>query len=64
LSRTQVFVEQRAFGQQTGLRVDSVVNCVNLFTLEQSKVLRELGKFPPNLMAQVDAALKAVFGLT
>lgn len=60
---TQVFVELRAHGQQTGLRVDSVVNCVNLFTLDQSKVLRALGIFSPTLMAQVDAALKAVFGL-
>ena len=60
---TQVLVEQRSHGKQSGLRVDSVVNCVNLFTLEQSKVLRVLGTFPPSLTAQVDAALKAVFGL-
>jgi mRNA interferase MazF len=60
---TQVLVDLRAHGQQTGLRVDSIVNCVNLFTLERSKVLRGLGTFPPGLMTQVDAALKAAFGL-
>jgi mRNA interferase MazF len=60
---SQVFVELRSHGQRTGLRVDSIVNCVNLFTIEQSKVLRTLGTFPPKLMEQVDAALKVAFGL-
>jgi hypothetical protein len=30
-------------GKQTGLRVNSVVNCAILFTIEQSKVLRTIG---------------------
>lgn len=50
-------------GQQTGLRVDSAVNCINLFTLEQVKVLHVLGTFSARLMALVDDALKATLAL-
>jgi hypothetical protein len=39
-------------GQQTGLVMDSVVNCLNLFTLEQTKVLRVLGRLSPTLWAK------------
>src|SRR5262245_22774345 len=41
-------------GRLSGLRQDSVVNCVNLFTVEQSKILRTLGKLSNALMQQID----------
>ena len=42
---TQVLIDiSTAEGKQTGLRVSSVVNCVNLFTIEQSKILRTIGQ--------------------
>jgi mRNA interferase MazF len=34
-------------GKQTGLIMNSVVNCVNLFTIEQRKVLQTLGHLSP-----------------
>ncbi len=50
-------------GQATGLRQDSVVNCVNLLTLDQSKVLRKLGVMSAGLMQQVNVCLKAALDL-
>ncbi len=50
-------------GQQSGLRFDSVVNCVNLVTLDKSKVLRRLGNLSDVLMQQVHDALKAALEL-
>lgn len=61
---TQVFLDFSVHGSLTGLRVDSVVNCVNLFTIERTKVLRTLGSAPSSLMPNIEAALKSVFGLT
>jgi len=60
---TQVFVERSTHSTTTGLRVDSVVNCINVFTLERSKVLRKLGDLPPELLRDVDQALRVAFGL-
>src|SRR4051794_23465741 len=50
-------------GQQTGLHKTSVVNCVNIFTVEQAKVLRTIGRFSAALMQQIDACLKAALAL-
>jgi mRNA interferase MazF len=50
-------------GQLAGLRKTSVVNCVNLFTVEQSKVLHTIGRLSAALMQQVDGCLKAALGL-
>ena len=43
--------------------MNSVVNCVNLLTVEQRHVLRVLGSLPPGLMTRVDACLKAALEL-
>lgn len=51
-------------GKQSGLIMNSVVNCVNLFTIEQRKVLRTLGRLSPALRRQVDDCLKAAFSLS
>lgn len=50
-------------GKQSGLHHNSVVNCVNLFTVEQAKIIQAIGTLPPPLMQQVEACLRAVFDL-
>jgi mRNA interferase MazF len=61
---TQVLIEVGTpDGQQADLVMDSVVSCLNLFTLEQTKVLRMLGRLSPTLWAKVADALKATFDL-
>jgi len=46
-------------GKQSGLKFDSAVNCVNLFTVEQTRILRVIGTLPANVMHQVNDCLKA-----
>src|SRR5438132_1576769 len=42
---TQLFIDlSTTEGKQSGLRQDSVVNCVNLFTVEQTKILQTIGQ--------------------
>lgn len=60
LEATQVRIDlNTSEGRQSGLRFDSVVNCVNLVTLDKTKVLRRLGNLPDTLMRAVNDALKA-----
>src|SRR6266852_9156970 len=60
LEPTQLLIELATpAGRQSGLRQDSVVNCVNLLTLDRGKVLRKLGSLPDALMQQVNNCLKA-----
>jgi len=47
----------------SGLRLDSVVNCVNILTLDKSKILRKLGRLPDSLPKGVDVCLRAALGL-
>ena len=64
LEPTQLLVElSTAEGQQSGLRQDSVVNCVNIVTLEKGKILRRLGALPESLLQQVDGCLMAALDL-
>jgi mRNA interferase MazF len=58
LEPTQLLIEvSTPEGQLSGLRQDSVVNCVNLVTLEKTKILRRLGSLPDPLLQQVNACL-------
>jgi mRNA interferase MazF len=60
LETTQVSIDTNTpDGSQSGLLRNSVVNCVNLFTMDQRDILRKLGQLPPGLMQQVEAAVKA-----
>jgi mRNA interferase MazF len=62
---TQLLVEVATLdGKQTGLRFDSLVQCENLITLDQSLILGRIGIFPDALMQQIDACLKASLGLS
>jgi mRNA interferase MazF len=64
LEDTQVLIEVATpEGQQTGLLFDSVVNCVNLATVDKNRVLRKLGSLPDVLMQQVNRALKTALAL-
>lgn len=57
---TQLFIDvSTPEGKQTGLLMNSAVNCVNLFTLDQQKILRTLGQLPSDLMARINDCLKA-----
>jgi mRNA interferase MazF len=65
LEPTQLLIEiATPEGQQSGLRQGSVVNCVNLLTLPQDRILRRLGSLPDTLMQKVDNALKAALELS
>jgi mRNA interferase MazF len=60
LEATQVLIDlSTAEGRPSGLRFDSVVNCVNLVALDKAKVLRHLGGLSDVLMQKVNDALKA-----
>jgi len=45
------------------LRQDSVVNNVNLLTLDKEKILRKLGRLPDSGMKKVNNCLKAALDL-
>jgi mRNA interferase MazF len=64
LEPTQVLVEiATPEGQQSGLRQDSVVNCVNVLTLDQGKILRKLGTLSAPLLQKVGDGLMVALGL-
>src|SRR5438094_9248871 len=60
LEPTQLLIEiATPAGRHSGLRQDSVVNCVNLLTLDKGKVLRKLGSLPASDMQKINDCLKA-----
>ena len=50
-------------GRQSGLRQDSVVNCVNLLTLDKKMILRKMGSLPDFALQRVNDCLKAALEL-
>ena len=52
-----------ADGQQTGLWMNSVVNCSQLASIKISRVSKQLGQLSETGLAQVSAALRAGLGL-
>jgi len=64
LEPTQLLIEiTTSEGQRSGLRQDSVVNCINLLTLDKARILRKLGSLPNALMQRVNNCLKAALEL-
>ena len=64
LEPAQVLVEiATPDGLLSGLRQDSVVNCVNILTLDKTKILRRLGSLSDSLLNVVNESLKAALGL-
>jgi len=51
-------------GRQSGLIMNSAVNCANLFTIGQNKVMRVLGHLSPPLMSKVELCLKAALDVS
>jgi len=49
---------------RTGLVRDSTVNCSQLITVSKDRLEQYIGALPPDLLRQVDEALKVAFGLT
>ena len=61
---TQLLVElDTPEGRLTGLRQDSVVNCVNLLTVDKGRILRKLGSLPDSVLRLVNDCLKAALEL-
>ena len=50
-------------GQQTGLRLNSVIQGENLLTYDQRLNLRLLGRLSATAMEQIDTCLKAALGI-
>ncbi len=51
-------------GRQSGLRLDSVVQCENLVTFDQGLILKQLGSLPRTAMARIDECLKSALGIS
>ena len=47
----------------SGLRLDSVIQCENLVTIDQGLILRTIGALSPATMADIDNCLKAALGI-
>lgn len=64
LEATQVLIETNTpEGKLSGLFFDSVMNCVNLLTLDKDRMLRKLGELPDVLMHKVHESLKTALEL-
>ena len=64
LEPTQLLIELATpAGRQSGLRQDSVVNCINLLTLDREKILRKLGSLPHSSIQSVNNCLKLALEL-
>lgn len=61
---TQYTLELKtAEGRQSGLRLDSIVQCENLVTYDQGLIPRTLGSLPPDAMLKIDDCLKSALGI-
>lgn len=64
MEETQVLIEiAMPDGMASGLRQDSVVNCVNILTLDKAKVLRKLGRLSDQLLQRVNECLMIALGI-
>jgi mRNA interferase MazF len=62
---TQVFIDiSTSAGRQTGLLANSDVSCENLLTVRKSQIIRTIGKLPPELLENVNKALKVSLDLS
>ncbi len=50
-------------GASSGLHGPSLVACPNLFTIEQSGVLRAIGTLPAPMIARIDGCLKIALAI-
>jgi len=50
-------------GQQTGLRLNSIVQCENIMTYHKSLILRVIGSLSASEMEQINTCLKATLSI-
>ena len=50
-------------GQATGLLCDSLVSCMNLATIHESRIHRVIGSLSDTMMARIDECLQKALGL-
>ncbi len=50
-------------GRQSGLHHNSVVNCANIFTVEQTNVIRTIGSVSAVLLQKINDCLRAALEL-
>ena len=63
-ANTQLFIDlTTAEGRQTGLRLDSIIQCENLITYDRALILRVFGNLAASSMSQLDDCLKAALGI-
>src|SRR5262249_20108155 len=63
-ANTQLFVDiTSAEGHQTGLRLDSIIQCENLITYDRALILTVLGNLAGPALSQIDDCLKAALGI-
>jgi mRNA interferase MazF len=61
---TQLLIKMATHeGQESGLRQDSVINCVNLLTLSKDKILRKLGRLTTPMLQKVNDSLRTALEL-
>lgn len=62
LTATQYLITREEI-DSVGIRVESVVRCESIFTLNQSMIIRILGSLTPEMMNQVNNCLMLALGL-
>ena len=61
---SQLLIDQHhADWRTSGLNRESVVNCSNLFTVDQHSVIRTIGRLSAQTLTDVDACLKDALGI-
>ena len=61
---TQYFIDTTtADSEQTGLRLNSIVQCENLLTYNRNRILSVIGSLSDVAMQEIGACLKAALGL-
>lgn len=61
---TQYYIDiSTTEGEETGLRLDSVVQCEKLIAYKQSRILRVIGTLSDSAMQQIDTCLKSALGI-
>ena len=61
---TQYLIEiSTTEGRQTGLRLNSVVQCEKLITFSQNQILNVIGRLSDDAMLQIDLCLKSALGI-
>lgn len=50
-------------GMASGLHGPSLISCINLFTIDQRDVLKEIGQLPKSILDRVDDCLRAALDL-